>query len=107
MFIISNDRETSMMLVNIDQFEMKSICKDGGIQKAIASVPYGLTHPNASDTSEARDGEFYYEPYNIIYHKLGNTQVVNHNQIQVRLTDPVGNPIRQLKHPTTLTVDLQ
>lgn len=104
---ISNDRETSMMLVNIDQFELSSICKDGGIQKAICAVPYGLEHPNSSDSSESRDGEYYYRPYNLIYQKLGNKSVINHNQLQVRLTDPLGNPLQQLKHPTTLTIDLQ
>jgi len=104
---ISNDRETSMMLVNIDQFELSSICKDGGLQKAISAVPYGLEHPNSSDTSESRDGEYYYRPYNLLYQKLGNKSVINHNQLQVRLTDPLGNPLQQLKHPTTLTIDLQ
>ena len=104
---VNNERETSMMLVNIDQFELSSICKDGGVQKAICAVPYGLEHPNASDTSESRDGEYYYRPYNLLYQKLGNKHVVNHNQIQVRLTDPVGSPILQLKHPTTITIDIQ
>lgn len=105
---INDGREDTMMLVNIEEFQLKSICKDGGIQKAIASVPYGLTQPyfEAGDPVKV-DGEFYYEPYNMLYHALDNAGVENHNQLRVRLTDAVGNPIKQLKHPTTLTVDLR
>ena len=83
---INNGREDTNILVNIEEFQLKSICKNGGVQKAIASVPYGLTQPyyDAGDPVKV-DGEFYYEPYNMIYHDLSNPAIENHNQLRVRL----------------------
>jgi len=107
---IGTDRETCTMLVNLDQLEIQSICKEGGIQKAIGSVPYGAVAPSldpASSDPVKVDGIFYHEPYNLTYHKLANAQPVNHNEFRIRLTDAVGNPIAQLKHPTTLSVDIR
>lgn len=105
---VKNDREDTVMLVNIEEFQIKSICKDGGIQKAIGTVPMGLTEPAfASGDPVKVDGSFYYEPYNMLYHRLENAGVENHNQLRVRITDATGNPILQLKHPTTITLDLR
>lgn len=105
---INDGREDTLMLVNIEEFMLKSICKEGGIQKAVASVPYGLTQPYFESGDPVKvDGEFYYEPYNMLYHDLSNPGVENHNQLRVRITDAVGNPIKQLQHPTTLTLDLR
>lgn len=101
----TNQKETDQMLVNIEEFQLKSICKNGGIQKAVASVPYGQTQ-NPSGTS-ASGGYFFHESYNLNYHQLENAGVDNHNQLRVRLTDAVGEPLLQLKHPTTLTLDLR
>lgn len=103
---VNGDRETEKMLVNIDQFQIASICKDGGVQKAVGMVPYGARVP-AETPAPRLDGEFFEEPYNILYHELGNPGVENHNQIQVRLTDATGNPLIQLLHPTTVTLDLR
>lgn len=105
---VNNGREDTLMLVNIEEFQLKSICKDGGVQKAIGSVPMGLTQPEFENGDPVKvDGEFYYEPYNMLYHRLMNPGVENHNQLRVRLTDATGNPLVQLKHPTTITVDLR
>ena len=105
---INDGREDKTMLVNVEEFMLKSICKSGGIQKAIASVPYGLTQPFFENGDPVKvDGEFYHEPHNILYHDLSNPGIENHNQLRVRLTDAVGNPIKQLLHPTTLTLDLR
>jgi len=105
---INDGREDKTMLVNVEEFMLKSICKSGGIQKAIASVPYGLTQPYFESGDPVKvDGEFYHEPHNILYHDLSNPGIENHNQLRVRLTDAVGNPIKQLLHPTTLTLDLR
>jgi len=101
----TNQKETDQMLVNIEEFQLKSICKNGGIQKAVASVPYGQTqNPTGSSAS---GGYFFHESYNLNYHQLENAGVENHNQLRVRLTDAVGEPLLQLKHPTTLTLDLR
>jgi len=106
---IGTNRETDMMLVNIDEFQLKSICKEGGVQKTVAALPYGQTIPSRDGQGDPEkiDGSFYYEPYNMTYHKLENKEFSNHNQLKVRITDPVGNPLVQLKHPTTITLDLR
>jgi len=101
----TNGKETDQMLVNVEEFQIKSICKNGGIQKAVASVPYGQTE-NPSGTS-ASGGYFFHESYNLNYHQLENAGVENHNQLRIRLTDAVGEPLLQLKHPTTITLDLR
>jgi hypothetical protein len=100
------DRESTEMLVNIDQFQIQSMCKEGGVQKAVAIVPFGSREPGSAPAPKI-DGQFFQEPYNILYHQLGNKQVENHNQINVRLTDAVGNLLTQLIHPTTITLDLR
>jgi hypothetical protein len=100
----TDTKETDQMLVNIDQFQIKSVCKEGGLQKAVASVPYGKRENTDGSSS---GGYFFYESYNILYQKLENKQEENHNQLRIRLTDAVGNPISQLKHPTTITLDLK
>lgn len=102
----TENRQTDTMLVNVDQFQVQSICKSGGLQKAIGVVPYGTRTPGDAP-SEYVDGTFYEEPFNMTYHALGNKQVENHNQLQVRLTDSLGEPLSQLIHPTTLTLDIR
>jgi hypothetical protein len=100
---VAGDRETQVMLVNLDDFEIDSMCKEGGIQKSIASVCYGASY---QDTTKF-EGEFFYEAYNLIYQKLGNKEILNNNQLRVRLTDNVGNPLTKLIHPTTITIDIR
>lgn len=101
----SDSREAEQMLVNIDQFQIKSICKTGGVQKAVAAVPFGeRENPTGSDP---QSGYFFYEAYNLLYHDLSNSHTENHNQLRVRLTDAVGNQLVTLKHPTTITLDLR
>ncbi len=104
--VITPARQSCQMLVNVDQFQIKSMCKDGGVQKAIASLPLGAVAPTTTPTAQI-DGEFYHEPYNMLYHDLDNKSVDNHNQLRIRLTDALGNPLKELKHPTTLTLDLR
>ncbi len=107
---IGTDRETQQMLINIEEFGIKSICKEGGVQKAIAVLPYGSTEPavaGVAGQAQKIDGQFYYEPYNMVYHKFENPMVVNHNQLRVRMTDALGLPLNQLQHPVTVTLDLR
>lgn len=104
---IGAERETQIALVNIDQFQIASMCKDGGVQKAVGTISYGAVSSSGTASAQNIDGQFYYEPYHILYHALGNSHVENHNQMQVRLTDAVGNPLTQLQHPTTVTLDLR
>tara|TARA_R110001606_G_scaffold330851_1_gene478579 strand:+ start:285 stop:2882 length:2598 start_codon:yes stop_codon:yes gene_type:complete len=104
--VMTPARQSCQILVNVDQFQLKSMCKDGGVQKAIAAVPMGATAPTTTPTAQI-SGEFYWEPYNMLYHDLENKSVDNHNQLRVRLTDALGNPLKDLIHPTTLTLDLR
>ena len=101
---VVDNKETDQMLINIEQFQLKSICKEGGIQKAVASVPFG-ERENTSGTQAS--GYFFYEAYNLMYHKLENYGEETHNQMRVRMTDAVGNPMSSLKHKTTITLDLR
>lgn len=101
---VVDGKETDQMLVNIEEFQIKSICKEGGIQKAIQSVPFGEKE-NTSGTQAS--GYFFYEPGHLMYHQLENHGEENNNQLRVRLTDAVGNPLTQLKHKTTITLDLR
>ena len=107
---VGGDREAQNILVNLDDFQLQSVCKDGGVQKAIASIPYGSTEPQFNfntGVSAKIDGEFFYEPFNLNYHKLGNEYVENHNQLKVRLTDAVGNSLILIEHPVSLTIDIR
>jgi hypothetical protein len=107
---IGTDRETQQMLINIEEFNIKSICKEGGVQKAVAMLPFGAVQPaiaGSGGQAQKIDGEYYYEPYNMVYHKFENPHLVNHNQLRVRFTDALGLPLNQLQHPVTVTLDLR
>jgi hypothetical protein len=107
---IGTDRETQQMLINVEEFNIKSICKTGGVQKAVAMLPFGAIQPaiaGGGGQAEKIDGEYYYEPYNMVYHRFENPHLVNHNQLRVRFTDAVGLPLNQLQHPVTVTLDLR
>lgn len=97
------DRESQIMLVNLDDFEIKSVCRDGGVQKAIASIPYGEEVQNG----DKFEGEVYHESKVLMYQPLGNKHVINHNQLRVRLTDGAGNPLTLLEGITNLTIDVR
>lgn len=101
---VVDGKETDQMLINVEEFQIKSICKEGGIQKAVASVPFG-ERENTSGTQSS--GYFFYESYNLMYHQLENYGEENHNQLRVRITDAVGNPLSSLKHKTTITLDIR
>ena len=96
-------RESPVILINVDQFKIESICKEGGVQKAISAVPYGP--PINGDL----DGGFSYivDKEMPLYHSLMNKSVENHNQLRVRLTDSVGAPLQNLEHPTIITLDIR
>lgn len=107
---IGTDRETQQMLINVEEFNIKSICKEGGVQKAVAMLPFGAVQPaiaGSGGQAQKIDGEYYYEPYNMVYHKFENPHLVNHNQLRVRFTDALGLPLNQLQHPVTVTLDLR
>lgn len=94
-------READILVVMVDQFEIKSICKNGGVQKAVGVTPYG--NPMVDNDF----GRFIYTKEFPQYMGLGNKVVENHNQIRVRLTNAVGEPLENLVHPTTITLDVR
>ena len=105
---ITSTRQSNLALIHLEEATISGICKQGGIQKIVGSVPLGATSPvYTTDTTptEMLDGRYYYEPYNVLRHDLKNTHVSNHNQLRIRLTDAVGVPLT-LKHPTTVTLDV-
>ena len=65
----------------------------------LARVPVGL-----ADNQGSQAGLHFHELYNLVYHKLHNSQEASLNQIEVRLTDRLGGNLTQLLHPSTLTL---
>ena len=72
----------------------------GDSDNHIATIPY-QTNDTAGNTQRQ-----FIQPYNLIYHKLKNTEEINLNHVNIRLTDFDGTERTDLKHPTELTVHL-
>lgn len=98
----STPRESPVILINVDQFKLESICKDGGIQKTIGTVSYGPPLNGANDS-----GDFIVDKEVPLYHALSNPSIENHNQLRVRLTNSTGLPLANLEHPTIITLDIR
>lgn len=97
--ITSASRVNNQMIVNIDNFPLKSIHK-GGNGQAVAVVPIG-------GSTNKDTGLFFQESFNLLYHKLENREVINANEATVRITDTEGAPIEGLLHPVTINLDLR
>jgi len=65
----------------------------------LSRVPVGL-----SDNVGQQTGFHFHEVFNVIYHRLFNSQEQTLSQIEVRLTDREGADISSLLHPSTLTL---
>ena len=52
-------------------------------------------------------GLFQDRSYNLTYHALHNKEVVNHNEMRVRITDADGNKLVGIHHPVVLNFDLR
>lgn len=97
--ITSDSRVNNQMIVNLDNFPLKSIHK-GGNGQAVAVVPIG-------GSTNKDTGLFYQESFNLLYHKLENREVINANEATVRITDTEGAPLVGLLHPVTINLDLR
>ena len=95
----SDSRLNNQMIVNLDNFPLKSIHK-GGNGQAVAVVPIG-------GSTNQDTGLFYQESFNLLYHKLHNREVINANEAHVRITDVNGSPLVGLLHPVTVNLDLR
>ncbi len=105
--VVHNNTSSHLLHVQVDEFELESreAQKEnaGGVNgKTIASLCAGQEAPGGT-----QEGFFYKEQFNIIYNKLHNPQTVNHNELNVRLTDEENNPFVGLQHPVVLTLDLK
>jgi len=103
-----NDTSSHILHVQIDEFQLESRegqseTQGGPNGKTIGVICAGAENP--SDTGN--EGFFYKEQFNVLYNKCDNPQTVNHNELNVRLTDEMNNPFVGLKHPVILTVDLK
>jgi len=97
--ITFNQRTTNNILVHLDNFPIKSKHK-GGQGKAIASIPFG-------DNGNANVGLFHVATNWLVYHSLENKEVINANEIVVRLTDNEGALIQGIEHPVIIDLDLR
>ena len=97
--ITSDSRVNNQMIINLDNFPLKSIHK-GGNGQAVAVVPIG-------GSTNKDTGLFFQESFNLLYHKLENREVINANEATVRITDTNGAPIQGLLHPVTINLDLR
>jgi len=104
--VVTNDTSSRLIHVQIDDFELES--REG--QSDTAGGPNGKTigvacagQPTPGGSNE---GFFYAEQFNIIYNKCSNPQTVNHNELNVRLTDEMGFPFKGLVHPVVIHLDL-
>lgn len=88
------------ILVQADDFPIDSRNGVGDSDNHIATIPY-QTNDTAGNTQRQ-----FIQPYNLIYHKLKNTEEINLNHVNIRLTDFDGTERTDLKHPTELTVHL-
>ena len=105
--VVHNNTSSHILHVQVDEFELESreAQKEnaGGVNgKTIASLCAGQEAPGGT-----QEGFFYKEQFNIIYNKLHNPQTVNHNELNIRLTDEENNPFVGLTHPVILTLDLK
>ncbi len=97
--ITFNQRTTNNILVHLDNFPIKSIHK-GGQGKAIASIPFG-------DNGNSNVGLFHVATNWLVYHSLENKEVINANEVVVRLTDNEGALIQGIEHPVIIDLDLR
>ena len=104
--VVDNNTTSRIIHVQVDDFELES--REG--QTDTAGGPNGKTVGIACagqpTPGGANEGFFYQESFNIIYNKCVNPQTVNHNELNVRLTDEMNQPFVGLVHPVVIHLDL-
>lgn len=104
--VVDNNTTSRIIHVQVDDFELES--REG--QTDTAGGPNGKTVGIAcagqATPGGANEGFFYQESFNIIYNKCVNPQTVNHNELNVRLTDEMNQPFVGLVHPVVIHLDL-
>ena len=97
--IESDLREQNTIHVHLMEGEIESREK-GAEGKCVHVLQLG-----SNDNTHA--GLYFYQAYNLIYHKLSNEQKQNHNQMTVRFTDAENRPLQHLSHPVKVTLDIR
>ena len=104
--VVDNNTSSRIIHVQVDDFELES--REG--QTDTAGGPNGKTVGVAcagqATPGGNNEGFFYQESFNIIYNKCSNPQTVNHNELNVRLTDEMNQPFKGLVHPVVIHLDL-
>ena len=96
--VTPNNRTANNLLVHLDNFPIRSRHYLGE-GRCVMALPFG-----------DRDniiGLFQDRSYNLTYHSLHNKQVVNHNEMRIRITDADGNKLLGIHHPVVLNFDLR
>ena len=107
--IAHNNTSSKIIHVQIDEFELES----REAQSETAGGPNGKTigvvcaGSSAPSTGVSEEGFYFKEQFNILYNNCRNPQTVNHNEINVRLTDEENQPFVGLVHPVILTIDIK
>lgn len=89
------------ILVQAQDFPIDSRDGVGNSDNHIATLPY-QTDLSTPATSEKQ----FIQPYNLLYHKLKNTEEINLNHLNMKLTNFDGTERTDLLHPTELTLHL-
>jgi hypothetical protein len=98
--LATNNRNNANIHIQLEDFGPIESREKGVNGKTVAVVPLG-------DNSNSHAGLFNNELFNIVYHKLENPEVLNNNELRVRLTDYQNNLLQNLYHPVTITLDLR
>ena len=96
--VTQNNRTANNLLVHLDNFPIRSRHYLGE-GRCVMALPFG-------DNTHA-SGLFQDRSYNLTYHALHNKEVVNHNEMRVRITDADGNKLVGIHHPVVLNFDLR
>ena len=105
--VVNNDTSSHILHVQIDEFQLESREGQSDTQGGPNGKTIGVVCAGQESPDTTNEGFFYKEQFNILYNRCDNPQTVNHNELNVRLTDEMNNPFKGLQHPVVITVDLK
>ena len=104
--VVNNDTSSKIIHVQVDDFELESREGQTDTQGGPNGKTVGVACAGQPTPGGSNEGFFYAESFNIIYNKCVNPQTVNHNELNVRLTDEMNQPFVGLVHPVVIHLDL-
>ena len=105
--VVNNDTSSHICHVQVDEFELESREAPNDPAGGANGKTVGVVCAGAEDPDGKNEGFFYKEQFNIIYNRCKNKETVNHNELNIRLTDESNNPFKGAIHPVTITLDLK